>query len=338
MRFLVVGLGSMGKRRIRNLLYLDEKDIVGFDISEKRRLEAGQQYGIKTFNDFSNAMSSAPNVLVISTPPDRHIEYALIAAKNNKHFFIEAGVFAEGMIELLGLLKGKKFIGVPSCTMRFWPGPKKILALIKENAIGKLLTFTYHSGQYLPDWHPWEDYRNFYAAKRETGGCREIVPFELVWLVQICGAIEKIICFKKHASKLDVDIDDIYQLLIEFKSGIIGHLLVDVVSRFPVRHIRILGDEGNIEWDNYHNKTVTIYRAKSKAWEYFNLTDGTVERNYVNPEEPYIEEMRSFIDAIHGVKKFEYSFEEDIEILKALYRAEESDKKGQHLRLEVDSH
>ena len=48
MRFLVIGLGSMGKRRIRNLFANDEKDVVGFDVSADRRKEAEEKHGIKT--------------------------------------------------------------------------------------------------------------------------------------------------------------------------------------------------------------------------------------------------------------------------------------------------
>jgi predicted dehydrogenase len=87
MKFLVIGLGSMGKRRIRNLQYLGEKDIIGYDIRDERREECKQKYRIKTFNDIDKAMDQNPDVLIISTPPNHHIEYEFLAAKNNKHFF-----------------------------------------------------------------------------------------------------------------------------------------------------------------------------------------------------------------------------------------------------------
>ena len=36
MKFLVIGLGSMGKRRVRNLQYLKAGEIIGFDLREDR--------------------------------------------------------------------------------------------------------------------------------------------------------------------------------------------------------------------------------------------------------------------------------------------------------------
>ena len=51
LKFLVVGLGSMGKRRIRNLLYNKENQIIGYDILPKRRSEAKLKYGIKVIDE-----------------------------------------------------------------------------------------------------------------------------------------------------------------------------------------------------------------------------------------------------------------------------------------------
>ena len=55
--------------------------------------------------------------------------------------------------------------------MRYYFGPRRIKELLKAGAVGRPLTFTYQSGQYLPDWHPWESYKEFYVSKRETGAC-----------------------------------------------------------------------------------------------------------------------------------------------------------------------
>ena len=48
MNFLIIGLGSMGKRRVRNLQALGYRNIIGFDMREDRRKEAKEKYGIQT--------------------------------------------------------------------------------------------------------------------------------------------------------------------------------------------------------------------------------------------------------------------------------------------------
>ncbi len=330
MRFLIVGLGSMGKRRVRNLQALKAGEIIGFDPREDRRQEAESKYGIGVYTSFESAIAARPDALVISTSPDLHMLYAHRAADAGKAFFTEASVTDEGVSDLIQKLSTKKIVGVPSCTMRFYPAPKKIKEWVDGGRIGRVLSFTYHSGQYLPDWHPWEDYRKFYVAKSETGACREIVPFELAWLLWVFGGITRLSCMKDKVGNLEVEIEDIYQILFRFHTGAIGHLMVDVLARPEVRHMRILGTEGVIEWIAKEN-VIRASRMADYSWETFSLRPGTVEKQYVNPEEPYIEEMRRFIRAVKGEEAFGYTFEEDHQILKILYQAEESSQGGKHV-------
>jgi len=195
MRILVVGLGSMGRRRLRNLTHLGGHDLAGLELLDARREEVGREAGIPVFGSLEEAFGWEPDALVISTPPDQHAPYALAAAERGLHFFTEASVVTTGMEEVIEAARGKDIVTAPSCTMRFHPACAKLRALIAGGAIGKPLTFTHHVGQWLPDWHPWEDYRTFYVAKRETGAAREIVPFELNWLTQLFGPVTELNAF-----------------------------------------------------------------------------------------------------------------------------------------------
>lgn len=336
MKFLVVGLGSMGKRRIRNLKHLKAGEIIGFDIKKERREEAERLYGIKTFDDFNSAMLGNPNVLIISTPPNLHTRYAIIAAKRNLHFFTEASVVDDGMDELISICKTKEIVAAPSCTMRFNPAVQKIRELVLSERIGRPYTFTYHSGQYLPDWHPWEDYRKFYVSQKETGAAREIVSFELVWLTWIFGTVDKISCFKGRVSDLDIDIDDVYQIILKFNSGVIGHMLVDVLSRVPYRSLRIIGREGVIEW-NWLTKKINLFTTGENKWSTYEVDEGSPEKGYIAGELMYVEEMRALLNAIEGKAKYPYTLEEDKRILGYLYAAEQSSDKGVHIEFKTQN-
>lgn len=332
MKFLIVGLGSMGKRRIRNLQALGVKSIIGFDMREDRRLEAAERCHIQVFSNIEDAMVAAPDALIISVPPDLHVHYAMIAIKAGKPFFTEASVVADSMEKMIEQMRARNVIGFPSCTMRFFPGPRRIKALIKNGAIGQPLAWVYHSGQYLPDWHPWESIKDFYVSKRQTGGCREIVPFELVWLTDLFGGIKAITAQRGKVSALPCDIDDIYQLQIRHANGIVGSLTVDVISRPAIRHMRVLGSEGTIEWDN-SKRVVGVYQANRDKWDEEGLTSGTMEKGYMSPEEPYIEELKTFIECIKTNTAPAYTFEDDLEILRLLRAAEESSASGQRVTL-----
>jgi len=326
MKFLVVGLGSMGKRRIRNLKQLKHNDIIGFDIREDRCNEVNEKFHIKTFTDIENALNENPDVMIISTPPDLHMKFAKISLENNLHFFTEVNILQDEMIEIINKLKKSHLVGFPSCTMLFHPIIKKINEYLEKGKIGKTLTFLYHSGMYLPDWHPWEDYRLFYVSKRITGACREIVPFELLWIIKSFGDISSVISKKAKISNLEADIDDIYNILLEFKNGIHGNLTIDVISRVPYRQLKILGENGVIIAD-WTERSVSYY-TKNSGWIKEVIDDGKIEENYIHGDGPYVEELESFIKTISEKISPKNTFENDHKILKILDAIEKSSDLG----------
>jgi len=324
MKMLVIGLGSMGKRRLRNLKALGVERLSGFDPREDRRREAHERYGIATFDDVEAAFSDSPMAVVISTPPDRHLEHAFRALAAGLPFFTEAGIPDARLPELIQQMRSRGVVGMPSCTMRFFAGPRRIKAILASGEVGSPLAWVYHSGQYLRDWHPWESVEAFYVAKADTGACREIVPFELTWLADVFGPVADVVCQRGKLTDLPIEGADIYQLQLRHKGGIFGQLTVDTIARAAVRHIRVLATDGTIEWDAT-SRDIRVYRSAGKAWRTENLEGGTVETGYINPEEPYIEEMRQFLRCVTEGTEPPYTFDDDLAILNVLLQAERSE-------------
>ena len=327
MRFLVVGLGSMGKRRIRNLQAIGGHEISGFDLRNDRRNEAHQTYGLEVYDNYESAINKfMPDALVISTPPDLHMYYAHDAFNKGLHSFVEASVNdAENILDLHEKSKNSDVVVAPSCTMSYFEGPKLVRSLVKEGVIGRALSYTYQTGQYLPDWHPWEDIKDFYVSNRETGGCREIVAFELSWLDNIFGSSQALAGVNTKVSNLDVDIDDIYHSLVRHNGETIGNICIEVLSR-PVatRELRIIGEDGLICFSG-ERKEVRFRNSKMDDWQVHELgKQKTIESKYINPEEPYIDEMRDFVNAcLHKNKElFPNNLLDDYRILKTVYQLE----------------
>jgi predicted dehydrogenase len=327
MKFLIIGLGSMGKRRIRNLRALGYENIAGFDPRADRRAEAAEKYAIKIYEDFARAVKDfEPDAWIISTAPDQHMTYAWQAFECGIACFIEASVVdAERILELHHRSADKSILIAPSCTMRFYPGPKKIKELIAGGVIGKPLNINYHTGQYLPDWHPWENIADFYVSKRATGGCREIVPFELTWLNAIFGEPVPLACVKSKLTDMQADIDDIYHGVLRYPGDVLMNLTIEVISRpRATRELRILGSEGEIVFSADDN-CVRYINTNHEDWQRFDLGSGSVEAGYINPEEPYIEETRLFTTALMQRDKsiFPNTLLDDYCVLKILARLEE---------------
>ena len=158
----------MGKRRVRNLQALGYQDIAGFDVRKDRLAEASERYAIRGFASFEAAMEQfEPQALIISTSPNYHMDYAWPAYRKGLPCFIEASVVdAERVRELAALVKDTGVVMAPSCTMRYFPGPKKVKEIINQGLIGKPVNINYQTGQYLADWHPWEAIEEFYVSDR----------------------------------------------------------------------------------------------------------------------------------------------------------------------------
>lgn len=240
--------------------------------------------------------------------------------------FIEASVIeADRILALHQRVDGTPVLIAPSCTMRYFPGPKKVKELIASGAIGRPLNFNYQTGQYLPDWHPWERIEDFYVSRRDTGGGREIVPFELTWLNDIFGLPEPLACVKAKVTDMPADIDDIYHCLLRYPSGVLGNLTVEVVSRpQATRELRVLGTEGEIVFSADEN-CVRVATTAHPEWVRCDLGSGSVEAGYINPEEPYIAEMRDFTEAVRQRDKQLYpnTLADDHAVLQILNRLEE---------------
>lgn len=311
-----IGLGSMGKRRIRNLLTLGEKKIIGFDFSLDRRKEAEETYGIKTVDSLQKLSDDEYDVVTISTPPNAHGEYLRFAVNKKKHFFVEVTTSDDGYKEILA--NKDATIKAPSCTFRFNPAVQSIKKSLELGKIGKVLAFQYHMGQYLPDWHPWEDYRTVYFSKKETSACREMFCFELIWINSLIKSdIKEVKGTITKLSDLDMDADDTVTAALTYENNVRGTLLIDVISRKPFRTLRILGSEGVLEWE-WFDYSVKVFTAATKQTEVIPVLKGNPEKGYVNEEEMYIDEIGAFLKAIKGEAKYPYSFEENFKKLQVL--------------------
>ena len=328
MKILQIGLGSMGKRRIRNLQYLGVKDIIAYDVSEARRQEVETLYGVKTINSMDIAPWELITHMVISTPPDKHVDYAIIGVKKSIHVFIEASVVDDGYEELAGLAAESPSLLAPSCTMRFDPLNKRLKQWLDEKRIGELLFAQHHFGLHLPKWHPWESIHDFYVSNNKTGAAREIVPFDMVYLNWLLGDPVELTAFKENSGTLGADIDDIYALSYRAKKCKLVQMTIEVLSKVPYRTTRIIGENGNIELDTV-NGSLSLFDSHLGVWEKLKRSDLAETKS---TEEMYVLEMDCFLRASEGEGEFPHTLNEDWQVLKYLYSAEESANKG-HLVL-----
>ena len=328
MKFLQIGLGSMGKRRIRCLKRLGFNDILAFDLSSQRRNEVKEKYGVTIIDSLKGIDFSEIDAMIISTPPDKHDEYIELAIKMKTPAFIEASVVLGKLEELEKAASKAGVLIAPSCTLRYHAGIKKIIEIAKSGKYGKVTNFTYHSGQYLPDWHPYENVKDFYVSNKETGAVREIVPFELAWLVDITGFPVGVKGFNGKTMDVGAEIDDTYVIAMKFKDNIYGMLNIDVVSRYATRNLILNMEKAQILW-RWDENNIKLYDANTKNWSTIEYALGAAAEGYNKniAEDMYVDELNAFIKATKGECKFPNTLEEDIAVLKVLEAAEKSNER-----------
>ena len=325
MLYYVIGLGSMGKRRVRCLIALGIKpeDIWGFDTREDRRIETKEKYSINIASNIEDVDFDSVKAIIVSLPPDKHNIGINIAVKYNKPVFVEASVMLDETVEIEK--NSKNIFVAPSCTFMFHPMIKEIKKIIISASLGKVCNFSYHSGQYLPDWHPWEDVKDFYVSKKETGGAREIVPYELTWITDVFGFPKQIKGYYRKTGSVGCDIDDSYACCLDY-NDMIGTLVVDVISRYPARNLIINCQDGQIQW-RWDSNRIEVYDAKDKKTTYIDQDIQIHEEGYSDMigEEMYIEEIDKFLKGIEDSSQYPNTLDKDIKVLRLLNDIEKSD-------------
>ena len=213
----------------------------------------------------------------------------------------------------------------PSCTLRFHPIIKDITRIVQEGRYGKVTNFSYHSGQYLPDWHPWEKVSDFYVSNRATGGGREIVPFELTWMVDTLGwPVEAKGCFRKTMD-VGAEIEDSYAFVLSYADKV-GTVIVDVAARYAVRNLVINLEKAQIQW-KWDDACFSLYEVETGRWIRFEQPEFSSASGYNKNigEQMYIDELASFICSFTGGAPFPNSIDDDIRVLEILKGIEDSD-------------
>lgn len=320
MKVLVIGLGSMGKRRIRLLQKFSEiEKIVGIDKRTDRRDEVNKIYGCETYESMEQAVENEADLSAafICTSPLSHTKLINDALKLELNVFSEINLISDGYKENIELAKKVNKVLFLSSTFYYREEIKYLKEKIKDKSN---LNYIYHIGQYLPDWHPWEDYLDFFVADKRTNGCREIMAIEFPWLVGAFGTVKKYNVISNNISKLKIDYKDNYMIQLEHENGNKGTLVVDIVSQKAVRNLEVYGENIYFSW-NGTPETLQEFDEKTHKIKNVELREEAENiKGYSSfiVENAYQSEIQEFIDVVNGDKVTEYGFEEDFEILKLI--------------------
>ena len=326
----VIGLGSMGKRRIRLIKSnFPDVDIIGIDNSEERCKEVEELFNIKTLSNSDEFFKDYNcEAVFISTPPLTHSKIINDALNNNLSVFTEINLVKDMYDENIDLADENGLTLFLSSTQLYRKEINYITSKISD--FNKTTNYIYHIGNYLPDWHPWESYKNFFVGNKKTNGCREILTIELPWIVNTFGEIKQVHVSKNKITDLEVDYPDSFFVNVIHKNGSNGVLIIDLVSRHAVRNLEIINEDGYIQWDGTP-EGLKEWNSNSNELDEINLYDEISNQEDYNQtiiENAYLEEIKDFFNTLNSNQKHGlYSFEKDKYILDVIDIIEEIDDK-----------
>ncbi len=268
-KLLVVGAGSIGKRQVSNFENFFSIDIA--DIRKDRILEAKKNYKInKSFSDFRNAFKTEKyDAVAITVPPHLHLTVAKLAVKNNCSLFIEKplGMNSKGWLKVYNDCKKKKLTNYVAYCHRFIPYLVRLKKLLNDKVIGKIYCAHLRWSSYLPDWHKYEDYRNFYMSKKSQGGGSLLDDSHGIDLVRfLLGEVNTINSIIANNSELQMTSDDSFFATLKMKNKTIVQMSFDLFSRTPRIYIELTGQKGTIIWDRVSHQ-IKIFDKKSNKWK-----------------------------------------------------------------------
>jgi predicted dehydrogenase len=296
-KFLIAGSGSIGRRHLRNLLTLGERDILLYR-THQSTLPDDELAPFPFETDLMAALAHKPDAVIISNPTSLHLQVAIPAAEAGCHLLIEKPIShsSEGLDDLVAAVQRNACRVLVGFQFRFHPGLQKIAELLQQAAIGRPLSVRAHWGEYLPGWHPWEDYRQGYSARNDLGGGVILtLSHPLDYLRWLLGDIKALWCFSARTGELGLDVEDTAEIGLQFSGGIIGSVHLDYNQRPPAHHLEIIGTQGILRWDNADG-ALRLYRedADKTSWEAYPLPSG-FERNHL-----FLAEMRHFLAVVRG--------------------------------------
>ncbi len=320
---LITGFGSVGRRHFKNLIALGYTNI-SFFRSGKGAIHDTEIEDYPSFDSVKDAFAHDPAIVIVANPSSMHLDVAMHAASQGCHLFIEKPLSntLERTDELRDLVRKNKLVTMINCQFRFHPQLQQLHASLQSGKVGNVISARSEWGEFLPDWHPWEDYRRSYSARSDLGGGVVLTLIHpLDYMYWLFGTVTRVHSAIRPIAGLNTEAgEDVAEITLEFESGTIGQVHLDYIQKPPVHTLTVQGDAGRAHWDYY---------AGVLAWEF---PDGHREVEKV-PESferntMFLSAMKHFLTCVDQNIPTLIPLDDGIEVLKIALSAKKDASTG----------
>ena len=267
---VIFGAGSIGERHIGILQELGYQNLA---VYRQRNLPfRNSEISVKTFRSLSEVIDFQPEAAIICTPTSQHFEQTLFCLKEGIPVLVEKPLSHElaGMSLLKKAVERSNVLLQVAYMLRYHPFFLQINKDIEKKKYGQLISMQSYWGEYLPDWHPWEDYRESYAAKKDLGGGAALTLSHdidiLNWLAD--SQVSEWKTIKNHSSTLEIDVESAADISLIYQNGVTAHCHLNFHEKVPNRWYRFVFEKASVQM-NYLDNEITVYSADQQPAKTF---------------------------------------------------------------------
>lgn len=293
---IIIGCGSIGQRHIRNLRHIGIKTIFALRTRKGHHQDLPSDLGVIELNNWNDVLKEKPEIAIISNPTSLHLETAKKLIPFVKGILIEKPLSnsLKGVDQFVNLVNKNNSVIFMGHNLMFHPIIESIKNFIFLNNLGRIINMQCQVGHWLPDWHPYEDFKNSYSAKKKLGGGVALTLIHEIHLaIEFAGKPLEVFGMKSNSSLLEIDkkIDVISDIMIRHNSGCISQIHLDYIQNPSHRSGLITFEKGWISYD-FNNKNAIAQKSNNKLP--FELWS---DKNY-NSNEMYLNQLKCFIDYV----------------------------------------
>jgi len=309
MKALFLGLGSIGQRHLRNLKQL-KPDVEVHAVRRARTTPLlddnnqviggvnalGEAYQIIEHEFLDDALNVSPDLVFVTNPSNQHSgDTKHILLNSNAIVFVEKPVSHDltELAELIDIEKhGRKRVMV-GFQLRFNPLLQHVKRILDASVIGNVVSASFINSEYMPGWHPYEDYRNSYAARGDLAGgalLTQIHDFDYAtWLLGSPGSLYAV---GGKLSNLEIDVEDSVNILMSRCSAGCEqpapvNISLDYLGNPANKSFKIIGDLGQIVGDLLTG-SLTLFKLTEPSKSIYDYS--SFQRN-----DMFINQLRAFL-------------------------------------------
>lgn len=330
-RFLIVSLGSIGRRHLRNLRMLFPDSKIGVLRLTENRVDGCIDGANAFFSTMEEAIAFAPDAAIIASPASTHEKVACALASHGIHLLIEKPLACDraSATKIINACEAAQVVCMVGYNLRYKKSMVYLRELLLKGVIGNVLSVRAEVGQHLSTWRPEQDYRHGVSARKELGGGALLeLSHELDYLVWFFGIPDAVQCVMGHYSDLEIEVEDLVELTMRYnRPHRIVSVHLDFIQQTPTRTCRLIGSKGTIIWDALADTIAIVGTSDTNDCR----TIGPFDKD---PNAPYCDEIRHFVHTVISGKAVRTSSQENLHVMAIVDAAKIAAQKGVSIQME----